>query len=450
MILQHAPKNYSPEPTELLLIGKQKSGSRCFDTSSAVSKDRQIQVLLCGCGNAVHVLASYLGQHQSDDPSRALTFKVNILSLSHADRFTKSLSLDGYIRCINVGGKDTLGRADLVTDDPSLAVPGCSVILFALPADRHEVYLRAMVPYIKAGTTIGSMPGESGFDLCVRDVLGPVLTDTCTLFSLETLPWACRIKTFGRVVEVLGTKKVVDLCVHPSRQCRTVQKLVQSMLGTLPVVETTPTSNFLGSTIMNPNAIAHPAIMYGLLRHWDGKTPFDEPPLFYQALDKFTADVMANVSNEIMQIKKTILKFFPSVDLNVVRPIGEFFEEAYGEDIADHSSLERMFNTNKAYDGLTMPTQKTDSGRYLPLFDHRYLSEDLPCGLVVQKGIAELVGVSTPSMNRVIYWSQAHCIPPKEYLVKGKLTGKDVASTKAPQRYGFQDLATFMKVNKYV
>ena len=120
------------------------------------------------------------------------------------------------------------------------------------------------------------------------------------------------------------------------------------------------------------------------------------------------------------------------------------------DDIADHSSLQRMFVTNKGYDGLTMPTKEVESGGYLPLFDHRYLNEDLPCGILVQKGIAELAGVLTPVMDEIICWCQDRCVPPKEYLVDGELKGKDVATTKAPQRYGFQDLKTFMEANRYV
>ena len=109
-----------------------------------------------------------------------------------------------------------------------------------------------------------------------------------------------------------------------------------------------------------------------------------------------------------------------------------------------------MFVSNKGYDGLTMPTCKLDSGGFFPLFNHRYLNEDLPCGILVQKGIAQLAGVKTPVMDKIILWCQNRCVPPKEYIVDGELKGKDVVGTKAPQRYGFEDLKTFMEANRYV
>ena len=194
---------------------------------------------------------------------------------------------------------------------------------------------------------------------------------------------------------------------------------------------------------MNPNAIAHPCIEFGLLRDWDGVTPFDEPPLLYQAIDDFTANLMTDLSNEILEIKSAIHELYPHVDLELVRTIEEFFEEAYAEDIADHSSLRNMFVSNKGYNGLTMPTKITESGGYSPLFNHRYFTEDLPCGILVQKGIAKLAGVTTPVTDKVIKWCQAWV--GKEYRVNGKLCGKDIANTKTPQRYGFSVMKCLWK-----
>jgi hypothetical protein len=281
-------------------------------------------VVLCGCGNVVHVLTAYLGR-QPD------LFEVNILSLSHADCLLDLAAQKEKltIRCINDMGEDTQGTPSKITNNPKLVVPECNIIIFALPANRHELYLQSMLPYLQPGTLIGSMPGEGGFDLCVRHILGKKLAQSCTLFTLETLPWACRIQTFGKVVHVLGTKKDIDICVFPGERCWEVRDLMQKMIGPRPTLHTCPTLNFLGDSLMNPNAVAHPSILYGLLRSWDGKTPLDQPPLFYQAVDDYTADTIEAVSSEILQIKAAIIQRYPSIDLKEVKPFSERFEEAY-------------------------------------------------------------------------------------------------------------------------
>ena len=139
-------------------------------------KKTDVKVVLCGCGNAVHVLTSFMGKHLQNHPSKEheYEYSVNVLSLGHAERLAEDCELsDGYIRCTNDLGNDTYGKANVISGDAADVVPGCNVIIFALPTDRHEMYLTAMKPYIQEGTIIGSMPGEGGFDLCVRNVFGP-------------------------------------------------------------------------------------------------------------------------------------------------------------------------------------------------------------------------------------------------------------------------------------
>ena len=83
-----------------------------------------------------------------------------------------------------------------------------------------------------------------------------------------------------------------------------------------------------------------------------------------------------------------------------------------------------------------------DSSKLEPNFAARYLSEDVPCGLLVAKGIAEVVGLPTPAIDEVLCWCQKRL--GKEYIVDGKVCGKDVAESRAPQRYGFTKLEDFI------
>lgn len=78
----------------------------------------------------------------------------------------------------------------------------------------------------------------------------------------------------------------------------------------------------------------------------------------------------------------------------------------------------------------------------MPDFQARYLSEDVPYGLVVTRGYAELLGVPTPMMDQVITWAQEKL--GKEYLVNGKLSGADIHNTRAPQRYGAKTIEEAM------
>ncbi|WAR23104.1 OCDH-like protein [Mya arenaria] len=104
------------------------------------------------------------------------------------------------------------------------------------------------------------------------------------------------------------------------------------------------------------------------------------------------------------------------------------------EQISDDSSLRSCMVTNSAYNGLLHPMKKVEGG-YVPDFNFRYTAEDVPFGLVVMKGIAECVGMKTPTLDEVIVWAQEKL--GKEYVVGSRLKGKDVGETRAPQAFGF-------------
>ena len=155
------------------------------------------KVLLCGGGNAIHVLTSYIGSRPDCDVSILTTFQ------GEADRMRDAIPDEG-IRCANDSGGDKIGRPVRVSDRAEDVAPGSDVVILAVPSFAHALYLRAVAPFVAPGVVIGAMPGEGGFDLCARHVLGSDFVDQSNLFALETLPWACRIVVSTYDVCVFG------------------------------------------------------------------------------------------------------------------------------------------------------------------------------------------------------------------------------------------------------
>ena len=100
---------------------------------------------------------------------------------------------------------------------------------------------------------------------------------------------------------------------------------------------------------------------------------------------------------------------------------------------------------SSAYTGLKLPMKKVDDkeDRLVPDFGNRYFTEDCPFGLAVLRGIAEVAGVETPTMDKVLSWMQSKM--GREYLKDGKLAGKDVSSTRSPQKYGLNNLQLILR-----
>ena len=128
-------------------------------------------------------------------------------------------------------------------------------------------------------------------------------------------------------------------------------------------------------------------------------------------------------------------------------PLFEWLLRAYPADISDGSSLYRAFVTNQAYAGLRLPVRLAGPDTFTADFTTRYLAEDVPYGLVVVRGIAELAGAPTPIIDRVISWAQDRL--DRRYLVNGALAGPDLAETRAPQAYNIRSLASLIEWSRH-
>eukprot|EP00049_Salpingoeca_infusionum_P004883 m.85048 g.85048 ORF g.85048 m.85048 type:complete len:419 (+) comp12772_c0_seq1:297-1553(+) len=400
--------------------------SRTLATSAA----NQATVTVCGGGNASHIAAGMFGQR--GDEVR--------LFFSFADEAAKF-----RVGCEKNGGVTVTSKTEQYTGQPSIisaeaaeVIPGSDVIIIITPAFAHENILQVIAPHLDNGACVGAIPGPGGFDLIARGSIGDTLkAKDITLFGASSLPWACRFEEYGARASLLGEKEKVPVTAFPDTP-EAATKLEPILNSIHRNTKFTVGGHFLNTTLWCTNAIIHPGITYGIWHDWDGK-PVAEKPLFYQNCNKFTANVLDSLSNEIAASVK-VLSAETNADMSKWQPIDVYMRDTYGHSIADQTSTDTIMATNDAFRGLTAPVLEVDGG-YLPNYDTRYLTEDLPHGLAVLRGIAEICGVETPMMDTVLTWTQEKI--GHEYLVDGKIQGKDVAHSGCPQRWGIttvQDL----------
>jgi hypothetical protein len=394
-----------------------------------------IRILLCGAGAGAHVLAGILST-KSDVEVRVLT-----LDISKAQRWTDIMRRNRLTVTVRNGKSDEVAATAhpfTVTHDARRAACGCDIIIFAVPAFLHWSYLSSLEPFIEPGCVIVGLPGQNGFEFDVRRSLGERL-HSCIVMNFESLPWICRIVEFGKTVRISGIKEqLVGAIQGDLARARVADPLasLQRLLGTRPALVVA--GHLLGITLRSPNAYSHPPIMYGRWKDWDG-TALDQPPLFYQGIDQDTADLLEMVSDEVVETSHRIVAACPGVDLSQVIPMYDWDIGCYGNDIRDKTNLMTALRTNVAYEGITHPMIQTGDGKYIPDFNHRFLAEDVPFGLVAIRGIAEIAGTPTPCIDKVLSWCQDRL--GKEYLVGSRLTGKDLGTTRCPHRYGFTTIA---------
>lgn len=392
----------------------------------------RLTVCVCGGGNGAHVMAGLAAAH-ANTQSRVLT-----LFQDEAARWTNLLKEGDFTIKFNKPDKSCVeikAKPSLVTKDPSQAVPGANVIIFCVPAFAHEQYFNAIAPHVQPNTAVIGLPGQPGFEFQCFHVLKDK-AKKCAILSYESLPWACRILQFGRLVEVLGAKDSLMGSIIKGQSHLPWDPIhtLQAMLGDHPVLKMA--NNYIEPYLMT-KSIVHPPLMYARWKDWDGQ-PLAEKPLFYQGLDEFGAGSLSAVSDEVVATAKAISEKKPQLSQSHVQHLLEWYRQDYRETVQDPTSLHTAMKTNAAYNGLVHPMKDTAKGKVVPDFNYRYLAEDVPFGLVVTKGLAQLAGVPTPETDRVLTWCQEKL--GKVYLVGSELKGKDVTSTRAPQAYGFSSL----------
>lgn len=385
-------------------------------------------ITICGSGNAAHAMIPIIRNNFKGKINLFFRYQHKV------DIFQKLIDENRFITAVQ--GKEKLyGRPDKVSRFPEEVCQNADLILLPLPAFAHEPVISQITPFLKEGAIIGTIPARGGFEYSALTTSKKIPHKKISFFGLQTLPWACRTREYASQVEILGTKEMVGLAAYPQEATLELSELLTCLLNVK--MESIP--NMLTLTLSNIGQIVHPGIMYGLFKGKEGRTyRKEEIPLFYQGVTKEIAQILAQMSDEIMSLRGELQKKFKNIDLTKVLSLKDWLIASYKNSIIDDHTLESCFVTNRAYQGLRAPMKELENGYYEPDFQSRYLIEDVPFGLIVTKAIAQMAQVDTPTIDEVVVQSSKWT--GKEYLINGSLKGKDIAETRIPQNYEINSL----------
>ena len=384
-------------------------------------------ITICGGGNAAHAMIPIIRNHFSGKLNLFLPFG------DEANHFQKLIDKKGFLSA-TIGEKKLYGRPDKVSKFAKEVCKEADLILMPLPAFTHEQTLLQIVPFLKQEAIIGAIPARSGFEYAALKILKDNQKEEVKIFGLQTLPWACRIKEYAASVNILGKKKSVGMAAFPHK----ITPKLASFLSRVLDLKIEPLPNMLTLTLANVGQIIHPGIMCGLFKGNEQATYQEETiPLFYQGVTKEIAKTLKAMSDEILILTEKIKALDKNVNLDHVLGLKDWLIYSYEGSIEDKSTIQTCFNTNSAYQGLRAPVKK-ENDYFLPDFNSRYLTEDVPFGLIVIKFIAKLAEVETPVIDEIILtisqWMG------KEYIKGGFLEGKDIKDARIPQNYGIKNL----------
>jgi len=350
------------------------------------------RVCIVGGGASAQLLAGLCGA--------AVDIKVSVLT-RQPDRWNSVMTV--------VRADDSIytsGKVDMVSNDPAVCVSSADFVIVCLPAFARAEVLAKIGPHLKQGAVVGSLPGTSGFDLMAQTHL-PIKQKKIVLFGTQRLPFVCRVVEYGHTVKLLGSKSVAPVAVIPQSSTEHVRGRLSAIIG----MPCPALSSFLEVTLTPSNPILHPSRMYGI---FEGKEEhvFDHQILFYEQWDERSVRILKQCDEEVQALCHVL-------ECPQVLPLVESYPAIYGHDPS--KTLLEMIRTNPPYQGIHTP-MKPHEGGWIADFESRYLTEDVPYGLVLLCVIAKICKVDCPMLHRLLEWSQK--VIGQEYLVDGQLVGK--------------------------
>lgn len=338
-----------------------------------------MQVTVIGAGNGGQTSAVHLA-HMGHNVRLYDRFPEVIAPLSH----------DRQLRA--VGAIEAKATIDLVTSDMEEAVDGAELVLVTLPSFTLDYVATELARHLHGGETVILHPGGVGGSLEVRKIWDRLnVPRTVILAETDTLQYACRLREPG-YVHVSAVKLQILLAALPSGNTAAAARKLQLVYPNVRAAD-----SIFETGLSNINPVLHPSI--ALLNAGRIDTQ-DTSFIFYR--DGVTPGV-ARLIDAIDRERCAIAKAF---GLHVP-PLRDIVMRCYG---IRKPTIPELYKTlsERIYQGIGTP-----SG-----LNARYITEDVPFGLVPLTELGALVGCATPTMQGII--AVASAIGETDYVSRGR------------------------------
>ncbi len=322
----------------------------------------------------------------------ALTFAGDLALAGHSVNLCDLPQFKANLDSIEeAGGTEMAGacrngfaRINMVTTDMKEALKGVEVILVVTPAYGHVPFAEAMAPYLEDGQIITLNPGYSFGTVEVANVLKEkgVHLNRIMLGTVSILVYATR-KYLGNKVFCTAVKAKVPFAAFPAKN---TEKMLATLNQILPQADgkrgiLIPVDNELKTTLENENPCVHVPMM--ILKAVD--IELGEDPL--EKSDKSHARLC--LQEAMYEEEMAITRAF-GVEPWSLEYVEELIYPSWNKKTTDRPEWANPENMAPGYAPGTN------------LLRMRYLSEELPYGLVPISELGKMVNVPTPAIDSVI------------------------------------------------
>ena len=282
------------------------------------------------------------------------------------------------------GGLDVEGEqggfaaVELATTDLRSATDGADVIIVVTGGNAQQTVARSLAPLLRDGQIILLIQGNTGGSLVVRRALDEAgCRADVAVAEMDNYPYSCRRLAPTRVRPIV-VKRWLQIATFPGNRIAAVHPRLSPLF---PQAIAAPNALYTGLT--NANAMLHVAnCVANAARIETG----DTYRFYAEGVTPAVARLYQAINRERVAVGGALGASVPNLE--------DWFDRVYGVREANLVETCRRLTYNS--DG---PYQATGTPSSL---DHKFITEDVPTGLIPMSALGAAAGVPTPAVDALV------------------------------------------------
>jgi opine dehydrogenase len=320
---------------------------------------------------------------------------------------------------LDIEGADPgFAAIERVTTDPFAAIEGADIIAVCTGGTYQEAVGHGLAPLLRDGQTVLLIQGNTGGSLVVRRALDAAgCRARIDIAEMDNYPYSCWRLAPTRIQPIVH-KKFLQIASFPGNR---IDAVFARLAPLFPYA--VAASSIVSTGFTNANAMLHVANCVANA----GKIDRAEPYKFYaEGVTPAVGRLYGAINAERVAAAAALGASVPNLE--------DWFERTYGVRGASLSETCQLLTTNP--DGPYQATGTPSS------WQHKYIAEDVPVGLIPMSALGTAAAVPTPAIDAVIRLAQT--LAGRDFagdartLDRMGLGGMDAAQIRQTLRDGFR------------
>ena len=281
----------------------------------------------------------------------------------------------------NIGLIEEKAKIHKVTMNFKEAIEDVDLIYLVIPAIGHEKFFDSVIPHLRDGQLVVLWAGDAGALRLAKRLKKEAPNKKVYIAETNTLPYGTRLIGPSKVDLFVKAKKML-FSTFPAKETKEKLELVKA---TFPVLE--PIDNILSVSFSNPNPTVHPpGTLLNIGRIQWSKGDFY---LYKEGITEAPSRIIRMVYDETLAVAKAF---------------GFKMREFEDEQFRNPCSVMCVDFWAPFDKGGIVANMRGPSSIY-----NRYITEDLPYGLVHRSQLGDLVNIPTPIIDSIINLGSGIC-----------------------------------------